>query len=525
VLQTSEFREERAELQAVLASGIFGRAPHLHSFLTYICERYFEGAGDELKEYTIGVEALRRLPGFDPKKDSIVRVEAHRLRKRLAEYYSTQGNDHRIQISIPNGQYVPQFILRPAVEDLVPEPAHSAMDDLLEADRPVFPLHQQSLILAASPPMGGKRIWLISSGLVCLLVLAGLWGMAGSSSTLASIDGNETWVEVSTQPVPAEFRMLAGYHGPPVTDRQGHTWSPDAYFSGGISSAVSPQRLIEGEPDSKLLTTQRSGEFHYDIPVAKGTYELHLYFAETEYGPGNLLGGSETSRLFTISINSVEVIRRFDSIAESGGPNRLLVRVFKDVSPAADGKLHIAFGKYEYLGKVVSPAFLNAMEILQSKPGLIHPIRIVTQERPLTDVDGKSWSSDHYFFGGTLAFHDQPVLTSRDETLYRGERYGNFAYHIPLAPGKYRLTLHFAETWFGDPESNQPGPGSRRFNVFANGAALLQDFDIAKEAGVNHEITKIFDNLQPNAQGALWLEFVPVENYALVNAIEVEEMD
>jgi hypothetical protein len=117
------------------------------------------------------------------------------------------------------------------------------------------------------------------------------------------------------------------------------------------------------------------------------------------------------------------------------------------------------------------------------------------------------------------------VVSDRDETLYRGERYGNFAYHIPLAPGKYRVTLHFAETWFGTAESNEPGPGSRRFNVFANGAALLRDFDIAQEVGTGHEIAKVFDNLQPNGQGALWLEFVPVENYAEVNAIEVEETE
>jgi len=77
---------------------------------------------------------------------------------------------------------------------------------------------------------------------------------------------------------------------------------------------------------------------------------------------------------------------------------------------------------------------------------------------------------------------------------------------------------------FGTPDSNEPALGSRRFDVYANGA-LLRDFEIAKEAGVNHEIIKVFENLQPNAQGALWLEFVPIENYAEVNAIEVEQME
>ena len=92
MLATAEFREEREELQALISSGIFHRAPHLLSFLTYVCERSFQGQGDQIKEYTIGVEAFRRLPDFDPKKDSIVRVEAHRLRRRRQPGFERSRN-------------------------------------------------------------------------------------------------------------------------------------------------------------------------------------------------------------------------------------------------------------------------------------------------------------------------------------------------------------------------------------------------------------------------------------------------
>src|SRR3954454_10833318 len=101
---------ERAELDAVLRSGILNRAPNLASFLRYVCERYFEGQADQIKEYCIAVEALGRGPDFDQKKDSIVRVEAHRLRRRLAEYYKGPGASHSVHIVIPNGQYAPQFL-------------------------------------------------------------------------------------------------------------------------------------------------------------------------------------------------------------------------------------------------------------------------------------------------------------------------------------------------------------------------------------------------------------------------------
>src|ERR1700721_2131533 len=103
---------ERAEVEAVLRSGIFHRAPMVASFFRYVCERYFEGEADKVKEYNIGVEALGRPPTFDQKKDSIVRVEAHRLRKLLSEYYAIDGANHVVQITIPAGQYVPRFLIK-----------------------------------------------------------------------------------------------------------------------------------------------------------------------------------------------------------------------------------------------------------------------------------------------------------------------------------------------------------------------------------------------------------------------------
>src|SRR5689334_5069208 len=102
--------QERMEVDLVLRSGIFEKAPRLEKFLLYICRLHFEGRADEIKEYSIALEALGRSEDFDPKKDSIVRVEAHRLRKRLEEYYRGAGAGHALHIVIPNGQYRPQFV-------------------------------------------------------------------------------------------------------------------------------------------------------------------------------------------------------------------------------------------------------------------------------------------------------------------------------------------------------------------------------------------------------------------------------
>src|ERR1700722_4786355 len=115
----ADFVQEKNELQSVLASGIFNRAPNLAHVLTYVCVQYFEGAAEQIKEYNIAVEALGRPAGFDQKRDSIVRVEAHRLRKRLREYYEAEGASHVVRIDIPPGQYVPHFVRqRPPQPDL-----------------------------------------------------------------------------------------------------------------------------------------------------------------------------------------------------------------------------------------------------------------------------------------------------------------------------------------------------------------------------------------------------------------------
>ena len=114
--------EERAELETVLASESFSRAPALSRLLTYVCGQYLAGRGEFLKEYTVGTEALGRGPNFDPDHDSVVRVMATRLRKRLAAYYAEEGAGHKLRIQLPESGYSPKFVRNPAVvEGATPE--------------------------------------------------------------------------------------------------------------------------------------------------------------------------------------------------------------------------------------------------------------------------------------------------------------------------------------------------------------------------------------------------------------------
>src|SRR6185437_3235739 len=100
---------ERAEAAVVLASERFVRSPRLARLLDYLCSKYFEGEADQIKEYNIATEVLGRPAEFDPSQDAIARVEAHRLRKKLKEYYAAEGADHPVKIVLSPGTYVPVF--------------------------------------------------------------------------------------------------------------------------------------------------------------------------------------------------------------------------------------------------------------------------------------------------------------------------------------------------------------------------------------------------------------------------------
>lgn len=91
---------------------LFARSPRLATFLTFTVEQCLAGNTDRLKEYSIGVEVFARAEQFDPRLDSIVRVEARRLRKKVDCYYATIGASDEVLILYRRGEYTPQFLGR-----------------------------------------------------------------------------------------------------------------------------------------------------------------------------------------------------------------------------------------------------------------------------------------------------------------------------------------------------------------------------------------------------------------------------
>lgn len=101
--------EVRAALQRILQSAEFARAKRVGEFLRFATEEVLAGRGDRLKAFSIAREVYGRDESFDPRSDTIVRVDAGRLRHRLAAYYASEGQRDPVRIEIPKGGYGPTF--------------------------------------------------------------------------------------------------------------------------------------------------------------------------------------------------------------------------------------------------------------------------------------------------------------------------------------------------------------------------------------------------------------------------------
>jgi Malectin domain len=115
---------------------------------------------------------------------------------------------------------------------------------------------------------------------------------------------------------------------------------------------------------------------------------------------------------------------------------------------------------------------------------------------------------------------------TEDPQIFLTARQGeDFAYDIPLQPGFYELRLYFAETLYGDDNSEDGGESNRIFDVTANGQPLLVNFDPVLDAGgSNTAHVRVFARVSPGSDGKLHLRFhnsQTLKGVAFVNAIQL----
>jgi hypothetical protein len=496
---------ERSELDTVLASTMFSRAPDLSRILKYVCEQHFSNQADAIKEYSIAVEALGRGPGFSPGEDSIVRVQAARLRKHLKRYYETDGVNHPVRIGISATGYRPEFVWIKPLDAPVPDASgeRSSNGERVET----------SALIAPEPGRARPSRKLVSPLGLMALVLSLV--AVGAIVRYRKV-GNPGEMHAAGPPAPvtlAGVNIRAGFTAPTFLDVAGATWLGDRYFKGG-TPYNQPSSPILRTFDQALYQTGRRGSFSYAVPLPQGVYELHLHFAEVFFAPAV---GADTQRTFDVLINGTPALAGFDIAKDAGGTRIADERVFKDISPGTDGFLRLDFSPQR------SEPLLNGIELRPGNRGKVQPVRIRCSHNSYVDRSGRLWKADRYFSGGRIAelaeYIQDPGFGS-----FSSYRTGNFNYAIPLPDGDYQVRLMFAEPVFGRDLHRDDGAGLRLFDVYCNGRTLSSRLDVFREAGGAYRvITKTFDDVKPDAQGKILLSFVPVRNYAVLLAMEVTE--
>src|SRR5436305_424970 len=94
-----------AQVDRVLNSAALRNAEVLRRLLKYLAEKSLAGQADQLKEYSVGIDALGKPESYDPRQDSVVRIQIGRLRHKLSDYYLTEGKDDPIVLELPKGHF------------------------------------------------------------------------------------------------------------------------------------------------------------------------------------------------------------------------------------------------------------------------------------------------------------------------------------------------------------------------------------------------------------------------------------
>ena len=175
------------QIERLVSSQTLHGSESLCKLLRYLAKHVLDHPGVPLKEYQIATEVFGRQPDFDPQLDSMVRVQAGRLRTKLAEYYASEGTADPVWVELPKGTYVLSFHpgATPAVRN------HGGM--LGEARHESFPLQQT------------PRKWMISVAVLSVLLAVAVAGLAALLVT-RKIAGADPSAEV--QAAPAAFHVF-----------------------------------------------------------------------------------------------------------------------------------------------------------------------------------------------------------------------------------------------------------------------------------------------------------------------------
>jgi hypothetical protein len=95
----------RDQIDRILASNTFHASDVLRRLLRFLADKTFAGTADDLKEYSVGLDALGKPATYDPRQDAAVRLHASRLRQKLDDYYRNEGKSDSLIVELPKGRF------------------------------------------------------------------------------------------------------------------------------------------------------------------------------------------------------------------------------------------------------------------------------------------------------------------------------------------------------------------------------------------------------------------------------------
>lgn len=283
-----------------------------------------------------------------------------------------------------------------------------------------------------------------------------------------------------------------------------------AHVCGGTNAAINTTGVSDPAPQG-VYQTNRCGNFTYSIPnlTPSASYTVRLHFAETYWkGVGK--------RIFGVKLNGQQVLTNFDIFATAGAADKAVVEQFTTAADAS-GMITIQFIT------VQDNALVSGIEVLGG--GTIQNGTQGSGSELAIDAGGPAvgiFVADEDFTGaracgGTKAAIDTSDVTdAAPQAVYQTNRCGNFTYTIPnlTANANYTVRLHFAETYWN-------AAGKRIFNAKLNGQQVLTNFDIFATTGAAKKAVAEQFTTTANASGTITIQFITVQDNALVSGIEI----
>ena len=287
------------QVQRILKSATFRNAVTLQQLFQFLAAKVFEGGAEGLKEYTIGVEAFGRPQDFDPRTDTIVRVQIHRLRQKLTEYYDADGSHDPILVEIPKGHYLPSF---EAVTDSSRNTNRDSTPDL-GTGVPATTSHSELNVEKSGSGVGREKRgfgWsLLTRMVVTAAAVMAVFAMGflvrdkqlrSGAIGVSAIAGSQLTLGNSADPVKAFWASFLGNDSAPVIAY------PDAVFLLDDSNDLFRFRRGASDDRGALVDSHLAQQFASNPSlVAKAG---QLYYENGYTGTGELQGIAMLSSLF-----------------------------------------------------------------------------------------------------------------------------------------------------------------------------------------------------------------------------------